>query len=239
MLNFFRDNSRILSKLLSNQFGAAFFSVMMLLAIPDTSTAGAGSRHLLRDFPCFSQPCGFMGRRCILPHPCRCGTGKIQSPQGAVSDADGLHPQFCTGHPVCFGCLPVHRNRLGLDIGPVQVFQCAPSLLGSHVCAHSAGHRRHQSVSVAYRAGTGDPARIHQLLAGAGQLPGRRRILRPENGKGKKETIICFVHAKTAAFACGSLFRLCRIQLCEKFLLYLRQNRYIMYGILFFARFIQ
>ena len=37
MLNFFRDNSRILSKLLSNQFGAAFFSVMMLLAIPDTS----------------------------------------------------------------------------------------------------------------------------------------------------------------------------------------------------------
>ena len=38
MLNFFRDNSRILSKLLSNQFGAAFFSVMMLLAIPDTSS---------------------------------------------------------------------------------------------------------------------------------------------------------------------------------------------------------
>ena len=38
MLNFFRDNSRILSKLLFYQFGAAFFSGMMILAVPDNST---------------------------------------------------------------------------------------------------------------------------------------------------------------------------------------------------------
>lgn len=38
MLNFFRDNSRILSKLLFYQFGAAFFSGMMILAVPDDST---------------------------------------------------------------------------------------------------------------------------------------------------------------------------------------------------------
>ena len=38
MLNFLRDNSRILSKLLFYQFGAAFFSGMMILAVPDNST---------------------------------------------------------------------------------------------------------------------------------------------------------------------------------------------------------
>ena len=38
MLNFFRENSRILSKLLFYQFGAAFFSGMMILAVPDNST---------------------------------------------------------------------------------------------------------------------------------------------------------------------------------------------------------
>ena len=35
MLNFFRDNSRIITKLLFYQFGAAFFSGMMILAVPD------------------------------------------------------------------------------------------------------------------------------------------------------------------------------------------------------------
>lgn len=38
MLNFFRDNSRIISKLLFYQFGSAFFSGMMILAVPDDST---------------------------------------------------------------------------------------------------------------------------------------------------------------------------------------------------------
>lgn len=37
MLNFIRDHSRILSKLLFYQFGAAFFSGMMILAVPDDS----------------------------------------------------------------------------------------------------------------------------------------------------------------------------------------------------------
>lgn len=35
MLNFFRDNSRIISKLYFYHFGAAFFSIMMILAVPD------------------------------------------------------------------------------------------------------------------------------------------------------------------------------------------------------------
>lgn len=38
MLNFFRDHSRVITKLYSNQFGASFFAIMMLLASSSNKT---------------------------------------------------------------------------------------------------------------------------------------------------------------------------------------------------------
>lgn len=38
MLNFFRDHSRVITKLYSNQFGASFFAIMMLLASSSNRT---------------------------------------------------------------------------------------------------------------------------------------------------------------------------------------------------------